>query len=343
MKLKRILNYEFWPFWVFYFPAYFYYFFLAIKAKRWVYFSILNKSMNFGGAFLTSKNTYLKNIPKEWVPRTLFVPKDYDFENVQKSLAAEKITFPLIVKPDMGERGKNVALLSNSYELEKYLNKIKQPIVVQEYISYPIEVGILFYWDTNNKPCISSIGVKKFCEIEGNGKDTLKKLVSKNYRIAKRKNLLAKKFKRQWHKIIPNGKTILLEPIGNHNLGTAFYDGSKHYSDEMLQWIANCVKNIPGFDYGRLDLKINHWNAFKKNQEIKILEINGVNSEPIHIYDPACSIWKAYKTIFYHMNIIYKLSQHKTNKTEPTISLIEFLQGAKIALKRRKITQLLYP
>ncbi|MGC6525606.1 MAG: hypothetical protein ACON30_04950 [Flavobacteriaceae bacterium] len=298
--------------------------------------------MNFGGAFLSSKNNYLKDIPQNWVPKTLYVPTNQHMTKTLEKLITKGIMFPLIVKPDMGERGKNVALLATAKELEQYLIKIQQPVLIQEYISYPIELGILFYWDTNDKPCISSIGVKKLCEIEGNGKDTLKKLVSKNHRIANRKEFLQEKFKTQWHQIVPEKEKILIEPIGNHNLGTAFYDGKEHYSEEMLEWVASCVKNIPGFDYGRLDLKIENWNAFKNNNGIKILEINGVNSEPIHIYDPSYSLWKAYKDIFHHMNIIYKLSKHKTDKKTPPVSLFDFIRGAKKVINNKKITQLLY-
>lgn len=298
--------------------------------------------MSFSGAFLSSKSNYFKYVPQNWAPKTLYVPTNQHITKTQGKLITKGIAFPLIVKPDMGERGKNVALLATAKELERYLKKIKQPVLIQEYISYPIELGILFYWDINDKPCISSIGVKKFCEIEGNGKDTLKKLVSKNHRIASRKDFLEKKFKEQWLQIVPKNKKILIEPIGNHNLGTAFYDGREYYSKEMLEWVANCVKNISGFDYGRLDIKIENWNAFKNNNGIKLLEINGVNSEPIHIYDPSYSLWKAYKDIFHHMNIIYKLSKHKADKNTPTLTLFDFLRGAKKVLNNKKITQLLY-
>lgn len=298
--------------------------------------------MNFSGAFLSSKSSYLKNVPQNWVPTTLYVPTNQHYTKTQEILNEKGIKFPLIVKPDMGERGKNVALLGTAKELEQYLENIGQSVLIQEYISYPIELGILFYWDTNKNPCISSIGIKKFCEIEGNGKDTLKKLVSKNHRIANRKEFLEEKFKEQWHQIVPKKERILLEPIGNHNLGTAFYDGREYYSEEMLSWVATCMKNIPGFDYGRLDIKIENWNAFKNNNGIKILEINGVNSEPIHIYDPGYSLWKAYKDIFNHMNIIYELSKHKGKKNTQPISLFDFMRGAKKALAIKNITQILY-
>jgi hypothetical protein len=253
------------------------------------------------------------------------------------------IQFPLIAKPDMGERGRNVQKIESSNELKYYLEKIKQPILIQEFIEYPIELGILFYWDLKGNPQITSIGKKEFCELEGTGKDTLEKLVLMNHRIAHRKNILKKKFAKQLHQIVPNGKKIRVEPIGNHNRGTVFLDANTYHSEEMKQWVANCVKKIPGFDYGRIDLKIKDWDSFKSKRGIKIIEINGVNSEPIHIYDPKYPIWKAYSDIFYHMHIIYKLSKPKLNRQTQTHTLCEFIRGSRVTLSRNKPPLISYP
>ena len=42
------------------------------------------------------------------------------------------------------------------------------------------------------------------------------------------------------------------------------------------------------------------------------MEINGVNAEPTHIYQPGHGLFKAYRDIFSHMKIIYEIG-----KTEP--------------------------
>lgn len=334
----RLFHYEFWPFWVFYIPAYFYYFFLAIKSRKWVYFSVLNPCMNFGGAFLSSKNKALQNIPKEWVPKTLLVNPEEDFSRIKKGLQKEKIKFPLIVKPDMGERGKGVEIIPELSDLENHIAGLpKEPYLIQEYIEYPLELGILFYWDLEGKPQISSIGSKSFCHVIGNGKDPFKALVKKNPRLATRIPLLEKRFKKEWETILPKDKHLLIEPIGNHNRGTTFLDGRNYYSKELLDWTANCARQIPGFDYGRFDIKIKDKNAFKRKMNIKIMEVNGVNSEPIHIYDPNYSIWNAYRDIFFQMKIIFDLSQKRLKKEYPTQSLFAFLKGTQQVLGKKMI------
>lgn len=334
----RLFHYEFWPFWVFYLPAYFYYFYLALKSRKWVYFSVLNPSMNFGGAFLSSKNKALQNIPKEWVPKTLLVNPGEDFLRIKKGLQKEKIKFPLIVKPDMGERGKGVEIIPKLCDLENHIASLpKEPYLIQEYIEYPLELGILFYWNLEGKPQISSIGSKSFCHVTGNGKDPLKVLIKKNPRLATRIPLLKKRFQKEWKTILPKDNRLLIEPIGNHNRGTTFLDGQSYYSKEMLDWAENCARQIPGFDYGRFDIKIKDKNAFKRKKDIKIMEVNGVNSEPIHIYDPNYSIWNAYRDIFFQMKIIFDLSQKRLKDEYPTQSLFAFLKGTQQVLGKKMI------
>ncbi|MEK9612727.1 MAG: hypothetical protein VW080_02230 [Flavobacteriaceae bacterium] len=298
--------------------------------------------MNFGGAFLSSKHKYLKSIPNKWKPKSIRITDKIALEDLIKKINDIGIQFPLIAKPDMGERGRNVQKIECYNELKFYLKKMNQAILIQEFIEYPIELGILFYWDLQGNPQISSVGKKKFCELEGNGKVTLEKLVLMNHRIAHRKKNLKKKFAKQWNQIIPNGKKIRVEPIGNHNRGTVFLDAQKYRSEEMKRWVANCAKKIPGFDYGRIDLKIKDWDSFKYKRGIKIIEINGVNSEPIHIYDPKYSIWKAYRDIFYHMHIIYKLSKPKLNQQTQTHTLCEFIRGSRVTLSKNKPSLISY-
>lgn len=297
--------------------------------------------MNFGGAFLSSKFNYIKNIDANWKPKTIYVNPNKDIRDVQKEIKKENIAFPLIAKPDMGERGKNVKLITSNSQLYQYLHHISQATIIQEYIDYPIELGILFYWDINKKPRISSVGLKEFCVVEGTGKEPLRSLIKKNLRIAHRVDYLKTVFSEKWNTIIPEGEKICLEPIGNHNLGTAFLDARKYHTKEMLEWAIECVSQIPGFDYGRLDLKIKNWNAFKFKDGIKVLEINGVNAEPIHIYDPNYSIWNAYRDIFHHMNIIYTLSKNKLKSQHKTQSLYHFFQGSRKVLNAKNVTQIL--
>lgn len=95
------------------------------------------------------------------------------------------------------------------------------------------------------------------------------------------------------------------------------------------------MTHLPEFDYGRIDMKIIDWEAFKHNEGIKILEINGVNAEPIHIYDTKQNIAQAYTSIFYHMDLIYQLSKEKRMKTPYSFS--DFLKGSYTIITKKNI------
>lgn len=292
--------------------------------------------MNFGGTFMSSKYRYLKELPYQWVPYSLIVKKSDSVNDVINNMSKSNIYFPIIAKPDFGERGKDVAKIECIEELKNYFQNTKyQTILLQEFIDYPIELGILFYWDTDGVGRISSIGIKNFCTIKGNGKNTFGQLVRRNPRIVRRKRILKNKFQDLWNSVLHPSQEILVEPIGNHNRGTEFLNGNSKYSEEMLEWVKETVSHISEFDYGRLDLRIKDWDSFKRKEDIKVLEINGVNSEPIHIYDPSYGIIKAYKDIFKHMGIINRLSIHKMNKQKPS-SFRHFLRGTIDYIKKNE-------
>ena len=60
--------------------------------------------------------------------------------------------------------------------------------------------------------------------------------------------------------------------------------------------------------YGRFDIKYNTWEELLQGKNIKILEMNGVASEPIHVYDQNVPIRDKYKTFYGLWKTIYEIS-----------------------------------
>jgi hypothetical protein len=172
---------------------------------------------------------------------------------------------------------------------------------------------------------ITSITKKKFLSVKGDGKSTLRKIISKNIRAIGHKTKLKRKLKSQWNSVIPKDREILLEPIGNHNRGTEFINANSLISKDLENVISWVVSHIPDFYYGRIDLKTKSIDALL-NKDLKVLEINGVNSEPSHIYDTKTKIKDAYKDLFWHMDMMFKISQqNRKTKGLKTASFREIL------------------
>lgn len=215
--------------------------------------------------------------------------------------------FPFVVKPDFGERGINVEVIRNETDWKNYLTECE--LIIQEFINLPLEFGIFYtkFPDENSGKILSITG-KEFLHFESDGISTLEDFIKQNTRAYFRKEYLLKKFENQLNEVYPKGTKILLEPIGNHNRGTIFYDASHLISNELTQKINNISNEIEGFYYGRFDVKTESEADLKKGNFI-ILEVNGANSEATHIYDPGYTILKAYKEVKRHLDIQFRISK----------------------------------
>jgi hypothetical protein len=326
---KRILSYEFWPFWVLYIPAYFYWMYLAIRAKNFTYFTTLNPLMNNSGAFEVSKWSYLSKFPENWIPKTFKANKETSKRELDQLIQSHQISFPIVAKPDDSERGKEVRILNSIDELDAYFrNSHFEELLIQEFCAYENEAGILFYkLPDESRFEITSITEKVFCSIQGDGQKTLGYLIRSNIRLKHRIVFLEKKFKNEWNHILPSGKNLLIEPVGSHNLGTEFRDARSKITPQLTKTLKEWSDQLPGFYYGRFDIKFNSWDALEKGEEFKILEVNGVNSEPTHIYQSSYGLWKAYRDIFYHMDLIYEISKINKSLGYQTVPVKKFVNG----------------
>lgn len=311
MDIRRLFHFEFWPFWLFYFPTYFNWAILAAKARYTTYFTATNPLMNNSGALNVSKLSYMSRLPKAWVPRTQLIAQSISKEELNNAFRALDTAFPIILKPDRGERGKEVTLIKDFDQLVKKVKASRySALLLQIYCDYPKEAGILFYRFPNQKQGrISSITTKEFCVLKGDGKSSWEELLRKNLRIKHRYADILKRKLIDWNEISSKGINQLIEPIGSHNLGTKFMNGNDLNSTFLEERINQWADQLPGFYYGRFDVKYKDWDSLLAGKDFSLMEINGVNAEPTHIYQPGYGLIKAYRDIFSHMKIIYEISE----------------------------------
>ena len=310
IRSRLICKYEFWPFWLFYVPAYINWVRLDILARYTTYFTATNPIMNNSGAINVSKFSYLSKLPAAWIPTTVKIDAKIDLNSLSTVLNENTLTFPLIIKHDRGERGKGVQLVPSLKALTQIIKSSPySDLLLQSYCSYSNEAGILYYRYPNEvKGRISSITTKEFCVLTGDGISPWGKLIESNIRLSHRLKLLKERHADCWEIPSVKGEQKLVEPIGSHNLGTKFLSGQHLRSQSLTACLDHWADQLPGFYYGRFDIKYTSWDALLAGKEFKIIEINGVNAEPTHIYDPNHTLAKAYRDIFFHMKIIHHIS-----------------------------------
>ena len=98
---------------------------------------------------------------------------------------------------------------------------------------------------------------------------------------------------------------------------------------------------IDGWNYGRIDLKYDSIESLQEGKNFKILEINGIISEPTHVYDASKnSYFSAVKSIGNHWRIVYNISSKNHHKKAveytPTYTFIKEMNDLKKYTKKIK-------
>lgn len=334
--IYKILNWEFWNTNVIYFPIFFYWIYLSVKARSIGFFNASNPKIINGGFALESKKEIYDLIPKQYYPETLFFKAHETLENIKQAIEHTKIHFPFIIKPDMGLQGLRVERINSWESLKAYLLNTNYDFLIQECISYPLEIGVFYYrMPDQNKGVISGIVNKEFLIIEGNGIDTVKSLIEQNSRFALQLTTLKKKYGSLLNDVLPLNVKLNLVPYGNHVRGSKFTDVSYRINEKLIQSINAICLQIPDFHFGRLDIMFNSWEELEQGNNFSIIELNGAGSEPTHIYDPRHSIFFAWKEIIRHYNILYKISTHNHQRGYTYLNL---QQSRQLVIDNKRLT-----
>ena len=334
--IHKILNWEYWNTNVIYFPIYFYWIYLSIRARSIGFFNASNPKIMNGGFALESKKEIYDLIPTQYYPETLFFKAHATLGNLRTTIENTAIKFPFIIKPDIGLQGLRVEKIYSWQSLEAYLHKTNYDFLIQECIEYPLEIGVFYYRIPNElQGVISGIVNKEFLIVEGNGINTIQELIEQNPRFALQLVTLKKKYGDNLNEVLPESTKLNLMPYGNHVRGSKFTDVSYRISEKLTQTINDICLQIPDFYFGRLDIMFSSWEDLAQGKNFSIIELNGAGSEPTHIYDPKHSIFFAWKEIIKHYNILYKISTHNHQKG---YSYLNLQQARQLVIDSKRLT-----
>lgn len=322
----RVINYEYWPFQLLFSPCFFYWMILSIRARSLVYFTATNPAIELGGFFGESKMNILNNVSEKYKPKAILVDATISVSDILQKITAKGIYFPFICKPDKGEMGFMVRKINNSQELKEYLIFCPGEIVVQEFVDYNIELGILYYRYPSGKSGITSVAEKEFMSVEGDGLSTVEDLMNRKDRSRFQINRFRKERKELLSLVPLLGQKLLLEPVGNHCKGTRFINGENLINEKLVSVFDEITSKMNGFYFGRFDLRVESLEDLYNGANIKILEVNGTTSEPAHIYGEGMTIWKAYNAIFQNMKIVNDIAIENHRNGEKYMAITEVIK-----------------
>lgn len=309
--IARLWRWEFWPSWIFYLPLIPYLVWLSIRYRSCTIWTAANPGIPLGGVIGESKSAILAHLPAPWIIPTRLISDGkmtQRIDQLQKILIETGWSFPIIAKPDAGQRGEGLKKVSNQAELVAYLTSYPGDCILQPYHPGPYEAGIFYYRHPDEaQGHIFSITDKRFPVIIGDGKSALRELIWRHPRFRMQAGRFLERHAREAHRVLLAEEQFPLAVAGNHCQGTLFLDGASLITPELESQVDAIAKHFNGFFIGRFDVRYSSIEAFKRGEDLAIVELNGVTSESTNIYDPSRSLLQAYRTLSRQWSLLYAI------------------------------------
>ncbi len=326
VSIERIWQLEFWPAWFFYLPLVPWYLYLSLRHGGVTVWTAANPGIPAGGLVGESKSEILRNLDQRFVTPTVYLPPASLAERLQA--AASAITaYPVILKPDAGQRGAGVRKVEQFCDVERYLRANPDPIVIQRFHPGPYEVG-MFYYRLPSEPqgTIFSATDKVFPVVVGDGQSTLAELIQSHPRYRMQESVFRARHATELGRVLNHGQPFPLATAGNHCQGTLFRDGAHLITPELTAALEQTVRPFTGFYFGRFDLRYSDPDALRAGHGFEIVELNGATSESTNLYDPKWSIGRAYSALFRQWSLAFRIGAQNRRRGHTVVSALEVVR-----------------
>jgi membrane protein DedA with SNARE-associated domain len=334
----RTVRWEFWPAWLFYAPVAAGVALLGLRHRSPLLFTAANPGIPGGGVISESKSEILRRLGDSGiVARHLLLPSGgfaARLAAARRFMDRQNLTFPVVLKPDRGQRGSGVAVIRDTGRLEAYLSRADCDVMIQEYA--PGEEFGLFYYRMPGDPSgrVFSVTEKRLPFVVGDGLRNMQQLILADRRAVCLAQLYLRQQAHQLTRVPNRGERVRLVELGTHCRGAIFLDGSGILTEELESEIDRLSRRFDGFYFGRYDVRAPEIAELKRGRGFKVVELNGVTSEATHIYDPRIGLAEAYGTLFRQWRLAYRIGARNRAEGCPVISAVE-LAGMFVAYRRQ--------
>lgn len=333
-RLRRTANWEFWPVQVFYAPIVMYILYLAARFRGLTVFTCSNPGIVAGGFVGESKHEIYHLLQRsEARPYMLSYcllhagwSNDKKLEAAEDFMSAWGIDYPVVLKPDAGERGRGVSIVESSIQLKEKVSETNQDLILQEFFD-GVEASVFYYrFPTEGRGRIFSVTEKLLPIVVGDGKSNLEFLILNDSRAV---CLAPQYFVQNAGRLdlVPEiGEAVRLVSIGTHSRGAVFKDGEWLRTPELESRIDTICRTIPGFYFGRFDIRATSFDDLKAGRNFRIIELNGVTSESTNIYDRSFSLFDAYRILFRQWNIAFRIGYENRKLGYRPLSIVSLFK-----------------
>lgn len=317
-RMGRLIRWEFWPSWILYAMLLPHLVRLAIRHRSVTLFTSANPGIPLGGLVGESKADILSLLPPcSIVPTTVIEPACVTSrcDALAETMTARGWSFPLILKPDVGERGSGVRLIRTTQAALKYFERHPERVLAQVYHPGPFEAGVFYVrHPAKKRGRIFSMTHKVPPRVVGDGRSNLETLIWRHPRLRFQARVLLDRLGQAAGRVPSSGEEVLLAVAGNHCQGTMFCDGAHLLTPALARAIDQVASSAPGFYFGRFDIRYTSTDHLRAGQGFQVIELNGVLSESTNIYDPAFGLLRALRVLARQWRLAFEIASENAHR-----------------------------
>lgn len=310
----RVLSpFEFWPGWLFYAPVVAQWIYLGLRYGDMSLPTAANPLIDTGGLCGESKSEILAlagETARRWIAPWFTFRAGVD--DPVPLAEASAFGWPVVLKPDIGCNGAGVRLIRDAAALAAAVPDYPAGVlmVVQSYAPEPGEAG-LFYIRYPHEAVgrVTSLTLKFAPSVTGDGRSSIEALVLADKRAGRVPHLYLPRLGARRTRVPAAGEVVPLVFTGNHCKGSVFVNGANAITPALVRQVDAIARDIPGFHFGRIDVRYSSEAALRQGQGFTIIEVNGAGSEATHIWDANCTLRDAYAAQLTHYRAAWEIGR----------------------------------
>ncbi|RNC80572.1 MAG: alpha/beta fold hydrolase [Phycisphaera sp.] len=354
VEWSRLRHHEWWPTWAMHAPAVPVMLKQSIRHRHPLVFTCCNPGITPGGGIGgESKLESLEGLLAADTDQVLFGCAAPNANSVDErtKLTLELIEsetrlggFPVMLKPDRGEQARGVTKCNDAGDVKRYFEKFDTDSLVQRYHPGPCELGV--FWvrnpaaESGMQGRVFSCCRKVMPELECDGTRTIRDHIRSHHRYRIQAEQYEQQLADRLDDVPEAGTRITLTNTANHKAGAIFRQAPELVTNEFERTIDSIAAgfvapNGGGFDFGRFDVRYTDGDSLKRGEGLAIVEVNGVTSEAIDIYDPDRSAWFAWGILREQWKLAYEIGAKRRAEGVKPMGMLELAFGARRHLKDR--------
>lgn len=330
-------HFEFWPAWLFYAPVWLWIVGLMVRYRSIRLPLIANVGFPVGGLVGERKSELFARLTgpeRAHLPGYVVVTRtpesgDAALPRIAAQLAAARLAYPLVAKPDIGCRGAGVQPIRTSFDLVRYFRDFPEgeQFLLQRMVDVEGEAGVFYVRQPGaSRGRVVSLTLKYFPKVVGDGHSTLRELIAVDPRAGRVRHLYLRRFHRELDQVLPAGTVQRLVFSGSHSKGAIFRNGAAHITPAMAARFDRIADAIPGFHFGRFDVRFADFAAFQRGKDFAIIEYNGAGAEMTHIWDSRMTLGEAWWTLCQQFSLLFAIGAANRKRGARPESWRAFLQ-----------------